>query len=158
MNPPGANWTAKEKAVSLETQHRVLCLCDRVDAKFKKGPAKWLLRNDESDSAKKERAKALRDILMKAAGIATSLFVQRPYLECVGIDTFVARKVEFHVESTIMQSHALNRVDLEDHENNGRRILFVVRPAILAFDEDDIKGLDGGDFRVLAPAIVFLAD
>ena len=158
LNPPAAGRSPKEHAIFQETQHRVQVYCDRLDADFKKGPAKLLLRPGESDGDKRERAKALRDILTKAAGIATSLWVQRSYLVCVGLDTFKSRKETFDVHSAVMKSHALNKVDVDDPSNNGRKILVVVRSALLAFDIDDTKGLNGEESRVLAEAIVYLED
>ena len=158
MNPPGPDRSIEDNAVFLATQTRVRSLCDRIDAGFRKGPARFLLRSQEPEDAKKERARCLREILMKAAGIATLLWVQRPYLKCVGLDTFMAKGMSFNVQLPIMQSHPLNKVDPDDHRNNGRKVLLVVRPAILAFEEDDTQGFDGEAYRVLANAIVFLEE
>jgi hypothetical protein len=160
MNPPGADRSQGDEVISIKTADRMQSLCDGIYSEFKKGPAKLLLRYLDSDKVKKERAKSLRDILMEAARIATSLWVQRPYLDVVGLDTIMARRMAFNVQSPIMQSHPLNKVDVDDQtgRHNSRRILLVVRPALLAFEEDDTQGLDGEGYRVLANAIVFLED
>ena len=159
LNPPyTTDMTKMDEAVANGTSNRVRSLCDNLDADFKKSPARFLLRPLESEDARKERAKTLRDIFMSAARIATSLWTQRSYLLCLDLEGFKSRKMSFNIASPLMQGHPLSKVDPDNPRHNGRKILVVVRPALLAFEVDDKAGLDGNAFRVLAKAIVWLED
>jgi hypothetical protein len=84
--------------------------CDRVDADFE-GRAKLLLKPEETEDAKRERANTLRDIFMNAAGIAISLLTQRPYLFCQDLHKFSARIESFNIASPVMEGHPMNKAE-----------------------------------------------
>jgi hypothetical protein len=104
----------------------------------------------------KIQGKHLREILMNAAEIATALWTQPSYIDCLGLQEMQHRQTVFDVASPVMEAHRLSRVDPEDARHNGRKIIAVIQPALLAFDENDPLGLDGDGYRVLSRANVLL--
>lgn len=141
------------------TGKRVRSYCDHVDASFRKGPASLLLRTLNSEEDRKLRARELREILTTAASIAKLLWTQSSYLVSMGLGTMHQRTVGFSTSSPFLQGHPLSKVDVDDPDaHDGRRVLIVTRPALMAFEGDDKDGIDGEGYRVLAKAIVLLED
>jgi hypothetical protein len=136
----------------------VLVYRDRVDAEFRLGPASKLLAPLESQEDIDDRNDDLQELLFEAAKIAKNLWTQRSYLECLDLERMKQRNMAFEVPSSLLQGHPLSRVDEDDPRHNGRRVLIVTRPALLALDGDDQRGLDSSSYRVLAKAIVWLEE
>lgn len=144
-----------DKAVSNESAQRVRSLCDDITADFMQGPASVLLTHP-GDAERSERAKSLREILLKAVEVATLLWTQRSYVSCINMNDMIKQRMMFDIASPTMTAHPMHRIGEDDTSQNGREILIVTRPTILAFDDDDDKGLRGDRFRILAKAIVWL--
>jgi hypothetical protein len=155
MNPPNSGKSAASDDSA--TFKRVRKYCDEIAKSFRQGPAKNLLVNRSLPSEQsKIQGKHLREILMNAAEIATALWTQPSYIECLGLQEMQCRQTVFDVASPVMEAHRLSRVDPEDARHNGRKIIAVIQPALLAFDENDPLGLDGDGYRVLSRANVLL--
>ncbi|ETI29373.1 hypothetical protein G647_01826 [Cladophialophora carrionii CBS 160.54] len=153
MNPPKSGKSAANDESA--TFKRVRLYCDEMARSFRHGPAEKLLQRCSSEESKTQ-AKQLREILMNAAEIATSLWTQPSYIECLGLHEMRQRQTVFDVASPVMEAHRLSKVDPENPKHNGRRIMAVIQPALLAFDENDPLGLDGDGYRVLSRANVLL--
>lgn len=162
MNPPA---NSKEQAegsevedISVTTFHRIRKFCDHVDSDFRKGYARLLLKPLEFNEEKADRARRLREILMTAAALAASLWTQRSSPCCMNIREIMSKDMLFNIRSPVLQAHPLHRLDDDDNDYDGKRVLMVVKPALLAFNEDDSEGLEGGGYRVLAKAVCLLED
>ncbi|EXJ59777.1 hypothetical protein A1O7_03924 [Cladophialophora yegresii CBS 114405] len=153
MNPPRSGKSAaNDESVTFK---RVRSYCDELARSFRHSPAEKLLRRCSSEESKTQ-AKQLREILRNAAEIATLLWTQPAYMECLGLQEMRHRQTVFDVASPVMEAHRLSKVDPENPKHNGRKIMAVIQPALLAFDENDPLGLDGDGYRVLSRANVLL--
>jgi hypothetical protein len=158
MNPPPRRDQAPNEAEALKlSEHRVHGFCDRTSAKFTKGHSELLLKTLAGQpDAEAERAKSLANIMMSAAGIATSLWAQRPHIHWHRIEQL--ELVPFNVKSPIMEPHPMHKIDEDDTSHNGRKIGIVIRPSLCAPSEDDLGFEDETKSRVLAKAVVWLED
>ncbi|KAJ4529760.1 hypothetical protein HRR90_001856 [Exophiala dermatitidis] len=142
-----------------KTNKEVQAYCEEVDNDYcKEGELFPLLAPVQSDRERQNRSAGLRAILMEAAWIAQRLWSQPTYLQTVDLPWFQRQGVTFDISSPLMQAHTMNRVDHDNPAHNGRKILMVTRPGLSISEGDDVKGLDGDQYRVLAKAIVWLEE
>lgn len=158
LNPPMNVALSREASAVVEkTRNDVRSLIDKIDADFRKSPAKELLAPCDNPNQKQERAAKLRKILASAADIASILFTQHPYLLMLDLVYLLENRVPFSIHNRFLEGHPLSKVDVDDDSHEGEGIIVVTRPALLAFDEDDNSGIEGDRFRVLEKATVLLA-
>jgi hypothetical protein len=144
--------------VRQNTNRRIQQYCDKIDSNFRRSASGVFLKHPSelSADAVEARGRELRQILLEAASLATILLVQYSRVTCLDLTVMQQRRLAFSIDSPLMQPHPLSKVDMDDPSHNGRRIMMVLRPALLAFEEDDTEGLSGDRYRVLAHAIVLL--
>jgi myosin heavy subunit len=155
LNPPqGATSTQKEKDTSRETFLRVRSLCDNLAKQFRESPARLLLQMLQTPEDRANRQRELREIFMKAAELATSLWTQKSYLRCEGLRELKDRT--FRNGSPIMEAHRLHKLDDEDPRLDGRPISIVIQPTVLAIGNHEGEFMDPARPRVLAKAVVWV--
>lgn len=143
--------------ISALTEERIDTYCDHIQNRIKNCPMELLVRAPATQDECADQSNRLRKILMTAADVATSLWTQRSFIQTIDLDSMKKQQLKFDVSSTILKAHPLNRVDVDDESHNGREILVVTRPALLAFEANE-KGLAEHEFRILAKAIVLLGN
>ncbi|QKX58878.1 uncharacterized protein TRUGW13939_06006 [Talaromyces rugulosus] len=116
---------------------------------FLQGPARYLLLTPSNERASQVR-KMLEDIFYYAAQLALSLWTQRSFLK---YQTLRDLSRFFNGRENV-GAHALHRLDEEDTRLDGKQVLVVIQPALLAFGNDEAEYYD--QHKVWAKAMVLI--
>jgi hypothetical protein len=93
---------------------------------------------------------SLEDIFYYAAQLALSLWTQKSSLKYLTLQDLS----RFSNGNEYVSAHALHRLDEEDTKLDGKRVLAVIQPALLAFGNDEAEHYD--QHKVWAKAIVLI--
>ncbi|KAL4785996.1 hypothetical protein BJX76DRAFT_355588 [Aspergillus varians] len=125
--------------------------CSEFASGFLGSPVRVLLRPDaERDESNEKRFEDLQSLYKGAAQLALSLWGQRAFISCRGLQDLP----RFTVANELMSAHRLHQIDEDDTSLDGSKVLLVVQPAILAFGSEDAEHYD--QHKVWAPATVLL--
>ena len=147
LNP--ASKTAKtETSVSNKSKETRQLACTRLYLDFIRGPVRLLCRDIE-DVERRDRE--LKDIFCSAGEMATNLWTQRTNMKCFNIRHLQA----FNIDNSKMVAHRLHHLDDDDHSLDGRSILAVIQPLVVAYGNDNEENYD--QFKIWAKAVVLIA-
>ncbi|KAL4933395.1 uncharacterized protein BDV17DRAFT_251822 [Aspergillus undulatus] len=121
-------------------------ICNRFVTEFLAGPAHALLNENDRDAHSRE----LRSLYKSAAQLALALWSQRSFIATHKLHDLPW----FTVTSALMEVHRLQHLDEDDTSMDGKGILLVVQPAVLAFGSEDADRYD--EYKVWAPAVVLV--
>lgn len=131
-------------------EERISRKCAALAIQFREGPVKYLLQeNSEQQQVK------LVSIFQHAGEIAGQLWTQRTYLRCLYFCDFSQKP--FRVGSKIMEAHPSHFQDDEsDRRLDNLPVMMIVRPALLAYGNDDGERFD--QCRVWGKAVAHLGN
>ncbi|KAL2862594.1 uncharacterized protein BJX67DRAFT_295736 [Aspergillus lucknowensis] len=132
-------------------QARIKTLCPKIVARFLSGPARGLLKPAAANSSDADQCvQELQSLYHGAAQLALSLWMQRASMACQDLQGLSF----FTVDSPIMSAHRLHHLDEEDTALDGKKVLLVVQPAIIAYGSENAEHYDR--YKVWAPAVVLV--
>lgn len=114
---------------------------------FLNSPARLLFRED-TDQEKREQE--LQLLYHRAGDLSLSLWAQRSFMRCYDLKDL---KV-FSRDNAFMTAHRLHHLDEDDDRLNGKKVLAVTQPAIVAYGNEDAENYDRG--KVWAKAVVLI--
>lgn len=121
---------------------------NRYATGFESSSAKVLFRPDDGT----QRVQELLEIIRTAGKISASLWKQKIFFECWGMEKF--RDIPFSAASEVMRAHSTHGLEDNDTRFNGRQIYMVVQPAIVAFGNEEGKNYH--EYKVWAKAVVWV--
>ncbi|PWY89236.1 hypothetical protein BO70DRAFT_418361 [Aspergillus heteromorphus CBS 117.55] len=121
-------------------------------AAFLSGPAHVLLRQVKNNEEQQVRASDLHKLYSTAGTLALSLWTQRTYIVCRGVEPLQV----FDSSDTEMTAHRFHHLDEDDNRLDGNPILVCVQPAVLAFGNEN--GEDYDKKKLWAKATVLVAE
>lgn len=98
-----------------------------------------------------QRRKELYEIIRALDELFSSLWKQKAYIVCRGLDRF--QDEPFMATSDLMTAHPAYRLDEGDRKLDGLPVRMVVQPAILAYGNEEGKNYD--HYKVWAKAVVW---
>jgi hypothetical protein len=116
---------------------------------FLQGPARYLLLIPSNERALQMR-KTLEDIFYYAAQLALSLWTQRSSLKYLTLRDLP----RFFNDREDVGAHALHRLEEEDVRLDGKQVIAVIQPTLLAFGNDEAEHYD--QHKVWAKAMVLI--
>lgn len=121
------------------------------------GPAASMLKSEVLSATSENKSHALLSkIIRSALEIAAQLREEKRSVVVLDLEGMEQSKMRFDTHDPYTVPHALTKVDTDDDENNGRSVVAVIGPALLAFDKDTKHCLDIEASDVLIAASVFL--
>lgn len=120
---------------------------------FLAGPIRPLLKANEAPE--QQRNCLLQDlchIFYTAAKLSTSLWCQRTNIDCRR--TTLRKMKLFYHKNPLSTAHRLHHLDEDDDKFDGKAILAIIQPAVVAYGNEDAENYGKG--KVWSPAIVLV--
>jgi hypothetical protein len=117
---------------------------------FLKGPIRLLLRQTQDNADHGKRDQELQRLYHGAGELSLSLWTQRTWMRRYHLSELA----DFRTDHSMVTAHRLHHLDEDDHRLNGKKILAVIQPAIVAFGNEDAEHYNNG--KIWAKAVVIV--
>lgn len=126
--------------------------CENLSSKFLSGPVELLIRPNLTEEEREKMRRELNNIIFNAGDVSAHLWTQRTNIMTVGLHLCG----KFNVNHIAMTAHRLHHLDDDDHRLDGKPIIAVIQPGIVAWGDND--GVKYDKFRVWSKAVVMVDD
>jgi hypothetical protein len=122
----------------------------RLTREFVAGPVQWLLRRARDDIELEKRDSDLQKLYHSAGELSLSLWTQRTELKCQCLPDMPI----FRENDIRLRAHRLHQLDEGDRRLDGRNILIVLQPAILAYGDENAENYEEAKLWARATVVV----
>ena len=124
--------------------------CDIIARSFLSGPVRLLTRLDPTKEDFGRMHQGIYDLIFNAGEVSARLWTQRTYMDFASLSSLKT----FHVDNEIMTAHRLHKLDDDDHRLDGKPIIAVIQPGIVAYGDNNGENYDKR--KVWAKAVVLV--
>ena len=122
----------------------------RLATELLNGPAQLLLNSTMDYTCREKRDKELFRLYNIAGELSLCLWSHRAFLECHSLSSLP----QFDTNNPSMTLHRLQQPEENQRKLNGKRVLAVIQPAIVAFGNEDAENYD--KLKVWSEAVVLV--
>jgi hypothetical protein len=145
------NATLIDKITGDLLSHEVLRVSTRLAGDFLSSSAGIFFRDVQNDAELVKRDQELQRLYQSAEELSLSLWSQRTSMECKGLEALPV----FNDNGT-MRAHRLHQLDEDDDRLNGKNVLVVIQPLVVAYGTEDAEDYDKE--KTWARAIVLIEE
>lgn len=127
-------------------------MCETLSSNFLKGPVRLLIRPNLTNEELEKMKRGLNSIIFNAGEVSAHLWTQRMEINTIRLDKYK----DFNIHDVVLTAHRLHQLDDDDHRLDGKPIIAVIQPAIVAWRVSDGENFD--QFMVWSKAVVMVDD
>ncbi|EFR01013.1 hypothetical protein MGYG_04015 [Nannizzia gypsea CBS 118893] len=144
---------ASPSELPLLTPQALQMFSSTMAEKFLRGPVRLLLKIDQSSAQQGNcMLQDLCHVFSAAAELSLSLWCQRTTMGCRLIT--LSKPKQFSQKCQLMVAHRLHHLDEDDSRLDGKEVLAIIQPAVVAFGNENAENYDKG--KVWSRAIVLV--
>lgn len=127
--------------------------CEALSSEFLNGPLELLIRPNLSDEELEKMKRELSNIIFDAGEVSAHLWTQRTMINALRL----FHCPNFKINHSVLTAHRLHQLDDDDHRLDGKSVIGVIHPAILAWGDNE-GGNYNNKYKVLSKAVVMVDD
>ena len=117
---------------------RVREVTSELAVEFLNGPIQALLRTPRTEAELVKRNQELYSLYHSAGALALSLWTQRAFMKFHNLHGLQ----RFRTGNPAMTAHPLQHLSEDDERLDGKRVLLVVQPAVVAYGDEEAQNYD----------------
>ncbi|KAK1139713.1 hypothetical protein N8T08_000521 [Aspergillus melleus] len=117
---------------------RVREVTSELAVEFLNGPVQALLRTPRTEAELVKRNQELYSVYHSAGALALSLWTQRAFMKFHNLHGLQ----RFRTGNPAMTAHPLQHLSEDDERLDGKRVLLVVQPAVVAYGDEEAQNYD----------------